>query len=279
VPASFAWRGGSVVYNRRIDEPMFTFGLPPSLGQQPAWNLAREFADVLFRARFGSVIPFPTYDALEEALVSGKVDAAWGPPLICARIETAGGLVALRGVRAGAVTYRSALLCRARDQFDLATIGDGGFRPRAVWVSAWSMAGFVLPKAHLRGAGIDCKSMLLSEQMLGSYTACMDALLTWDADLTASFVGKQGLDAIWGAERMRRFRTLAFTDETPNDAVVLAANLAPERVAELTKNLDALLANERSQKLLAAAFSVDGFERPPANTYSPLLALREPLSS
>jgi len=262
-------------YTRGIDEHSFTFGLPPSLGQAPVWELAREFADVLYAARFATIVPFKSYEALQHALFASEVDAAWGPPLICARVEAAGGTVALRGVRQGAVTYRSVLLSRALDQFDLSMVGLGAFRPRAVWVDEWSMAGYVLPKAHLRALGIDASSMLLTERTLGSYTACFDALLGWDADLTASFIGGEGLEAAWGTS-MRRFRQLGVTDETPNDGIVLGPNLSPARVEALLHNLHNLLANEHSHRLLATAFSVDDFDRPPAQTYAPLLALLAP---
>src|SRR5262245_32411504 len=52
-------------YNHRISTADFTFGLPPSLGQQPVFERARDFADVLYDARFTTVIPFKTYEALE----------------------------------------------------------------------------------------------------------------------------------------------------------------------------------------------------------------------
>jgi len=190
--------------------------------------------------------------------------------LICARVEAAGGTVALRAVRQGAVTYRSVLLVRVQDQFELSALGTGSFRPRAVWVDAWSMGGYLLPRAHLRRAGIDPATAFLSEKMLGSYTACFDAVLAADADLTASFAGKTELEAMWG-DRMRRLRPLAYSEEVPNDGVVIAPTLQPELRATLIGKLRKLLANARSHHVLCTVFTVTGFEQPEPGTYAPVL--------
>ena len=39
----------------------FSFGLPPSVGRETVFEMAREFADVLFAARFTTVVPFKSY--------------------------------------------------------------------------------------------------------------------------------------------------------------------------------------------------------------------------
>ncbi|MBL0216264.1 MAG: PhnD/SsuA/transferrin family substrate-binding protein [Myxococcales bacterium] len=233
-------------------------------------ELAREFADVLFGASFETIIPFKTYEALQQAVLAGEVDAAWGPPLVCARVEAAGGMVALRAVRHGEVTYRSVLLVRVQDQYELAALRTGEARPRAVWVDASSMGGYLLPRAHLRKAGIDPATAFLTERMLGSYTACFDAVLDADADLTASFLGKTELETMWG-DKMRRLRPLAYSDEVPNDGVVLAPGLSSAQRAALVGNLRKLLANARSHDVLCSVFTVTGFEQPPPGTYAPVL--------
>src|SRR5690606_3208009 len=148
------------------------------LGLDPVKELARTFADVLYGAGFSTVVPMKSYGELEQALLGGEVDAAWGPPIVCARIEAAGGQVALRAVRYGAVTYRSVLICRSGDPLDLRQLGGpGGRRVRAVWVDRWSMGGFILPRHHLRARGIDLERALSSERVVGSYDACFRDVL------------------------------------------------------------------------------------------------------
>lgn len=252
--------------------PEFTFGLPPSLGREPVFEMAREFADVLFAARFTTVVPYKSYEALQQALISREIDAAWGPPLICARIEAAGGTIAQRAIRNGAVTYRSALVARAMDRWSVAMITSGAFRPRVAWVDEWSMAGYLLPRALMRREGIDLATSVLSEKTYGSYQACFAAVREFDADLTAAFVGAKGFTATWGP-RADRLQALAYSDETPNDGVVIAPELPAERRQHLEDNLVQLLADAHAHKVLCAQFQVDGFDRPPRETYTPLLAL------
>lgn len=256
------------------DSSGFRFALPPSLGVDPVRELARRFADVLYGAGFSMVVPMRTYEQLENALLAGEVDAAWGPPIVCARVEEAGGHAVLRAVRYGAVTYRSVLVCRISDTLDLRLLGAGGRSARAVWVDPRSMAGFILPRHHLRARGIDLQRAFLSERLLGSYSACFQAVLRGDADITASFASRRGLGYVdLCRDRAFELRTLAYTDEAPNDAVVLSPRLPPEQVSALVGGLHRLIGHSASLAVLASTFGVDSFDRPPPGTYSPLLSL------
>ncbi len=249
-----------------------SFGLPPSLGREPVFQMAREFADVLYGARFTTVVPFKSYEALQKGLFEGEVDAAWGPPLICARVEAAGGTIAHRAIRCGSTTYRSALVNRRQDRWDLNVVRSGGFRPRVVWVDEWSMGGYLLARSLLHKEGIE-KSHLLNERWLGSYTACFESLNEYDGDMTASFVGSAGgLEALWG-QRTERLQIVALSDESPNDGIVLSPKLSPDRAKALRKHLKLLLANPAAHRVLCSAFTVEGFDEPEPNTYSPLVDL------
>ena len=251
------------------------FALPPSLGKEPVRELARQFADVLYGAGFDTIIPMKSYEALEKALLDGDVDAAWGPPIVCARVESAGGAIAMRAVRYGAVTYRSVLICRAHDDLDIKSLGSvGSRRPRAVWVDHWSMGGYILPRAHLRSKGVDPETALSEQRMLGSYEACFLEVLEGDADLTASFAGRRGLGYVeLCGDRAFQLRTIAYTDQSPNDAVVLSPKIESARANALVAGVQTLLESARSKEILASTFDVDDFDLPPDDTYSPLLSL------
>lgn len=251
--------------------PRLSFGLPPSLGRVGAWELARDLATVLHGAGFSTVVPFRTYAEIEQHLFTGEIDVAWAPPVVCARVEAAGGHVALRGVRAGATSYRSVLVARAQDAFDLDVLDRGAFRPRAAWVDKASLAGYVLPRAYLRSLGLSLDTAFLQQVLLGSYSACVDALLGFETDLTALFVRAEGLEPIWGP-KAARMKELAFTDEVPNDGVVISPNLAPERAAIAAQQLVRLLASP-ARSVIAAMFQVDTFDEPPPGTYAPVLKL------
>ena len=252
----------------------FKLGLPPSLGRDPSWALARELAALLDRAGFSMMVPHRTYEELEAQLASGAVDVAWCPPIACARIEAAGGMVLLRGVRNDERTYHSAIVIRAKDSFDLDTIVRGAFRPRAAWVDRSSVGGHLLARAHLRRLGVDLERAFLQQQMLGSYAACLDALLAYETDLTALFVRRRGLEAEWGP-RVRRLKALAFTEEVPNDGVVLSPALPPARAALLREKLASVLAIPALRAQLTAMFHVDDFDEPPPGTYASVLKLCE----
>jgi ABC-type phosphate/phosphonate transport system substrate-binding protein len=252
----------------------FKLGLPPSLGRDPSWALARELAALLDRAGFSMMVPHRTYEDLEAQLASGAVDVAWCPPIVCARMEAAGGAVLLRGVRGDERTYRSAIVIRAQDRFDLDTLARGTFRPRAAWVDRASVGGYLLARAHLRGLGLDLERAFLQQQMLGSYAACLDALLAYETDVSALFVRARGLPAEWGP-RARRLKTLALTEEVPNDGVVLSPALPPDRAALLREKLARVLSIRALRAQLTAMFHVDDFDEPAPGTYAPVLKLYE----
>lgn len=250
------------------------FALPPSLGHSPVRELALRFADVLYGAGFSTVLPLKSYEELVQALLSGEADAAWGPPIVCARAEHEGGKVALRAVRYGAVTYRSVLVCRTSDPLDLRQLGSDGRLARAVWVDPHSMGGYILPRHHLRARGIDLDRVFFFERVLGSYQACFEAVLRGEADITASFASRRGLGYVeLCRERAFDLRTLAYTDESPNDGVVLSPKLGPNEAAAVIAGLQKLIAHPASLGVLTSTFGVDSFDRPPPATYSPLLSL------
>ena len=255
-----------------IDRTGFKFGLPPSLGTEPVWALAREFADLLYDVGFSTVVPYKTYQALQTAVLAGEVDAAWGPPLTCARIESVGGTVALRAVRGGATTYRAALVSRAQDTFELSILGQGTFRPRVAWVDEASVGGYLAPRAYMRAQGIDLDKAFLNQRMLGSYSACIDALFDFESDLTSVFVRHGDFAATWGA-KAQRLRVLGYTDESPNDGVVISPSVSDERRDALVNGLEFLIGKDSSRKVLMSMFTTDGFDVPPKGTYIPLLAL------
>ena len=253
----------------------FAFGLPPSLGFEPVKELAREFADVLFGGGFTQVIPFKSYEKLEQSLLDGEVDAAWGPPLVCGRVEANGGSIPFRAVRDGATSYRSALICRQNDPIELDRLGEPGARkPRAVWVDQWSMAGYILPRHYLETAGVDVDQAFSDQRLMGSYEACFNELLDGEADVTASYANRRGTAYVeLCGNSAHLFRVLCYTDECPNDAVVVAPQVEAERQIAVITGLRNLIRTPKALEVLAEMFDVDGFDEPPAGIYEPLASL------
>lgn len=253
----------------------FSFGLPPSLGFEPVKELALEFADVLFGGGFTQVIPYRSYEELERSLLDGEVDAAWGPPLVCGRVEAGGGAVPFRAVRDSATSYRSVLICRQNDPVEIDQLGQTGARkPRVVWVDEWSMAGYILPRHYLETAGVDVEAAFSEQRWMGSYEACFNELLDGEADLTASYANRRGTAYVeLCGNSAHLFRVLCYTDECPNDAVVVAPQIDREHQAAVIKGLRDLIRTPRALDVLAAMFDIDGFDEPAPGLYQPLAAL------
>lgn len=237
-------------------------------------TLAREFAAVLYEAGFATVVPVSSYQLLERGLLSGDMHAAWGPPMVCARVEQAGGVVALRAVRSGSISYRSALVCRAHDDLAIEEVGQLGLRKlRAVWVDEHSMGGYVLPRHQLRSQGVDFATAFESERLLGSYEACFEAVMGCDADITASYANAGGLGYVEICpENAYQLRTISYTAECSNDGVVVSPAAVASHV-DVFARLTALMENPGHRAIFCAAFNVDDLAPPPLGSYSNLLGL------
>lgn len=245
------------------------------MGTDNVRTLAREFAAVLYEAGFATVVPVSSYELLERGLLSGDMHAAWGPPMICARVEAAGGVVALRAVRNGSVSYRSALVCRAHDDLALDEIGQLGLRRlRAVWVDKHSMGGYMLARHHLLSQGINLADAFESEELLGSYEACFEAVMDCNADITASYANARGLGYVEiCGETAYQLRTIAYTGECSNDGVIVSP-AATDASLDVIGRLGELMKNPAHRAVFCAAFNVDDLAPPPADAYRDLLNLK-----
>ena len=252
------------------------FALPPSLGTDTVRTLAREFAAVLYEAGFATVVPVSSYELLERGLLSGDMHAAWGPPMVCARVEQAGGAVALRAIRNGSTSYRSVLVCRAHDDLTLEEIGQHGLRKlRAVWVDEHSMGGYILPRHHLRSQHIDLATAFESERLLGSYKACFEAVMGCDADITASYANARGLGYVEiCSDNAHHLRTISYTAECSNDGVVVSPAALASSV-DVFSRLATMMQSPSHRAIFCAAFNVDDLAPPPKGSYRNLLELQE----
>ncbi len=129
------------------------FAVPASLGQGMAGERAKKLESFLTAAlrRPTQVVVPPTYEALAKELLSGRIEAAWAPPFVCARIEAMGVRVLVRGVRMGTSSYRGALLAKAGSTLTLDTLKG----KTAVWSDRDSVGGYLLPLALLRSKGME----------------------------------------------------------------------------------------------------------------------------
>lgn len=250
------------------------FAVPSSLGHD-AEARARQLEAHLTAAlqRETEVYVAATYEQLARDLLSGKTDAAWAPPFVCARIEAMGVRVLLRGVRAGASTYRAALVVKA----DSALTLEGLAGTVAAWSDRDSVGGYLLPMAFLRERKLEPAKLFARQDFVGSYRKALEAVLAGEAAVTSVFapaakagLGETtGLDEVW-PEDAARFRVLAFTEEAPNDGVAVSMSAAAALVTDLEKALLALPHSPEGQHILKDCFHADRFELAPRMGYRAL---------
>jgi len=254
----------------------FRFGLPPSLGSEMARERAERLAAFLQRAlgRLVEVSVAPSYETLAKDLLSGRADAAWAPPFVCARMEAMGVRVAVRGVRRGMSSYRAALVSRA----GVALTVDRLKGTTAAWVDRDSVAGYLLPTAYLKAQGLEPTRAFFAQHFTGSYRGVLEAVLGGKADVASVFCPpastgltySTGVEDVLGAGAGRRFELIAYTDEAPNDGVPVAMGLAPELVQTLETTLLGLQTSAEGMALLKDIFNADRFEPAPRMGYRAL---------
>ncbi len=251
------------------------FALPPSLGKEETRRFADQLGVHLTRSlkRQVQVVTPETYDALAKELLSGRSDAAWAPPFVCARIEAMGVRVLVRGVRAGQSSYRAALVTRAGGPTSVGELKG----KRAVWTDPDSIGGYLLPLAHLRTNGLDVKKYFASQTFAGSYQDALFAVANGTADVTSVFapLKKTGLEDETGLSalvpgRENEFQVVAYTEHAPNDGVAVSMNAPDPLVVELEKTLLDLHTDTEGTAILKDTFNAERFELAPRMGYRAL---------
>ncbi len=249
------------------------FAVPPTLSdvQTRSTTFQEYLSDALGKP--AEVVVPASYEQLAKELLSGKVDAAWAPPFVCARIEAMGVRVLVRGVRGGASTYRAALVCRA----DANVTIDSLQGTTAAWSDRDSVGGYLLPMAWLREHGKDPAKLFFRQDFVGSYRAALEAVAKGAVDVTSLFApaskapqaATTGIPEVW-PEQANAFRVLTFTDESPNDGVAVSMSMPAPLVGELERALLALKDSPRGEGVLSGLFHADRFEPAPRMGYRAL---------
>jgi ABC-type phosphate/phosphonate transport system substrate-binding protein len=247
------------------------FGLPGSMGAaavQRALVLEEHLTAVLGRPL--TVRVCPNYDAIERDLISGDLSAAWSPPRVVARVEARGGHVAVRGIRSGCESYRAVIVGRRGAGLSLTP----GARVRAAWTDPSSVAGFLLPRAHLRGLGVS-----LVESHHPSFEEALAAVLSQDADLSATWaspasaaVPYAGYLEILGP-LASDLEAVAYTRECPNDAIVFSPSVDADGAQRLWGAFLDMSESAEGVALAKEVFGTERFVAAPAEEYREIRAL------
>lgn len=254
----------------------FRFVLPPSLGSERARERAEQLGAFLQSAlsRPVEVSVASSYEVLAKELLSGKADAAWAPPFVCARTEAMGVRVLVRGVRLGMSSYRAALVCKASKGLTLERLKG----VTAAWVDRDAVAGYLLPVAYLKAQGVEPSRAFSAQHFTGSYRGALEAVLDGTADVASVFCppSSTGLTYTAGVEKVLgkgagdRFELIAYTEEAPNDGVPVSMNVPPPLAKTLETTMLELGSTPEGQTLLKDVFSADRFEPAPRMGYRAL---------
>ncbi len=254
----------------------FRFALPPSLSSEQVRQGSEKLSAFLQSAlgRPVEVSKSASYELMAKELLSGRVDAAWAPPFVCARTEAMGVRVLVRGVRLGMSSYRSALVCRAG-------VGLSPERLKGVtaaWVDRDSVAGYLLPVAYLKSQGVEPAKAFAAQHFTSSYRGALEEVLSGTADVAGVFCPPAstefsyavGVEKVLGPGSGEKFQLIAYTEEAPNDGVPVSMSVPLPMVKTLESTLLGLHATPEGQALLSSMFSADRFEPAPRMGYRAL---------
>ncbi|MCA9707180.1 MAG: PhnD/SsuA/transferrin family substrate-binding protein, partial [Myxococcales bacterium] len=203
---------------------MLVLMFPPSLGHIAA-SARAELLTQWFQRHVGveiSIDVAPDYEALHRAIVEGRIDLAWAPPIVCASVQRS-CLAILKAVRGGRSAYRSALIVRHGEIHSLEELRGA----RAAWVDRLSTGGYLLPTAHLRSMGHDPDELLGEQFFVGSYGRALRGLLDREADVASIYVHSATHEAAQTSLRdllrndASRLCAVDFTREAPSDGLVV----------------------------------------------------------
>jgi phosphonate transport system substrate-binding protein len=258
----------------RLRRSAFRFALPPSLGTDAAAGRAGRLQEALSKQmeRPVEVAVMSSYAELAREVLGGASDAAWGPPYVCARLEAMGVRAVARGIRKGSSGYRAALVARAEAGLTLETLSGKA----AVWVDKESAGGHLLALSLLRARGLDPAKLFFSQSFAGSYRAALEQLLSGRADVTSVFANstEEG-SAVLGAEEIlpgtaAQLAVLAWSEEIPNDGVLVAPEADPGAAFALEQSLLTMELEDDGPEVLQDVFSVERFESAPPLGYRAL---------
>jgi phosphate/phosphite/phosphonate ABC transporter binding protein len=175
-----------------------------------------------------------TYDELEQAMVGGRIDLAWLPPLVYARLDERAIARAVATVdRPGAAFW--SVLITSRDSIVLHLDVEQLRGRRIAWVDPLSASGHLVARLGLSARGIDPRTTFSAESFAGSHAEALRAVLDGRVDVAATFArcdadGRivHGPWAEAGVES-ERVRVLGLLGEVPPD-VIAACHQLPDEV-------------------------------------------------
>lgn len=247
-------------------------GMVPSREADVIVDSLQPMADLLSAALLIPVETFVStnYVGLVEAIGTGRVDMGlFGPAALVQAMDAHGAEVILASVRRGSTTYRSQFNVRCDSGITEFEQLRGG---TIAFVDPGSASGYQFPYVTLKETyGIDPDSEMTAI-FAGSHDAAALAVYNGDVDVAVTFGGSPGSD---GRETIEGdfpdvkevVCILGFSDNIPNDGMVVRPGLDPELVEQITQSMIDIANTEDGKELTEALFNVTEFARIDASAY------------
>jgi len=247
-------------------------GMVPSREADVIVDSLQPMADLLSAELLIPVETFVStnYVGLVEAIGTGRVDMGlFGPAALVQAMDAHGAEVILASVRRGSTTYRSQFNVRCDSGITEFEQLRGG---TIAFVDPGSASGYQFPYVTLKETyGIDPDSEMTAI-FAGSHDAAALAVYNGDVDVAVTFGGSPGSD---GRETIEGdfpdvkevVCILGFSDNIPNDGMVVRPGLDPELVEQITQAMIDIANTEEGKELTEALFNVTEFARIEASAY------------
>jgi phosphate/phosphite/phosphonate ABC transporter binding protein len=205
-----------------------------------------------------------SYEELETEMTFGRIDIAWLPPIVFARLERADVAVAVASRALATGTYASVLIARPDGRVSRLDQLHG---TRMAWVDPLSASGYVVPRLGLLAQGIDPRRTFSNEEFAGSHAEALRAVLGKRVDVAATFAnfdleGKV-LHGPWGeiGAPAEDVRIVAKLGEIPPDLIGARTQVEPALRDALFDALVAVSADPELGDIVTRVFGGRGFAR------------------
>lgn len=231
-------------------------------------ELASKVAGLALSPYFAS-----TYDELTAAIEDQAIGLAWLPPVIAINLEDmrVASTLAIPS-RNGAISYHAALVVRRGGPKALSELKGR----RAAWVQPDSAAGYLIPRMHLAGQGLDVANFFARETFMSSHRRVIDSVSNGEADVGATYCNVDPITqritrSSWIDEHgntIRPIEVLALMGPIPNDSLVAASELPAAARSALTRWL--LSPDDRGRELFQELMDTSEFRVPAPDHYHAL---------
>ncbi|MGE3669909.1 MAG: phosphate/phosphite/phosphonate ABC transporter substrate-binding protein [Polyangiaceae bacterium] len=202
-----------------------------AIGLVPVWDdpmtsVQLEQIRRLLEKHLDSSVVFIRYrkpEMLARAFEDREVDLAWTSPILALTHPCmSGGIPMASAVRQGATYYHSVLFTSVDSGLMSASQLQG---TSVAWVAPTSAGGYVFPRVALASQGLDPQTLFKTEIFCFSHGGVVDAVLTGQADVGATFAVFEDGDAtkkllragFQDSERDATVRILVVSTPIPSD--------------------------------------------------------------